>query len=110
MYQPLIWAAVAGDEASGLAAALDAQNMKRSPDALVDGMRGDMEFVGDLLGRQMLVDQEEAIKLASAQSRHAARHNVINLCRIMRTCCRDGHPSSSQTQLDTAAKLRPSQQ
>ncbi|MEO5611405.1 MAG: hypothetical protein ABIQ67_01355 [Sphingomicrobium sp.] len=57
MYQPLIWAAVEGDEAGGLAAPLDAKDVERAADALIDGVRRDVELVGDFLGRQMLVDQ-----------------------------------------------------
>jgi len=38
MYQPLIWAAVLGDEASGLATALHAEDVQRAANALVDGM------------------------------------------------------------------------
>jgi hypothetical protein len=110
MYQPLIWTAVVGDEASGLAAPLDPQDVERPADALVDGMRGDMELVGDLLGREMLVDQQQAIELSRAQTRYASRHDVINLCGVVRSRCRVGHPSSSRTQLNSGAKMRPSQQ
>jgi hypothetical protein len=39
MYQTLIWAAVAGDEAGGVGAALDPKDLERAADALVDGMR-----------------------------------------------------------------------
>jgi hypothetical protein len=66
MYQPLIWVAVLGDEASGLAAALDPEDVERAPDALVHRMWGDMELVGDLLGGKMLVDQQQAIELSRA--------------------------------------------
>jgi len=83
MYQPLIWAAVVGDEASGLAAALDPEDVDRPPDALVDGMRGDMELVGDLFRRKVLVDQQQAIELSRAQTRDAARHDILDLCRIV---------------------------
>jgi len=110
MYQTLIWAAVVGDEASSLAAPLDPKDVERPADALVDGMRGDMELVGDLLGGKVLVDQQQAIKLSRAQTRDAARQNVINLCGVVRSRCRVGHPSSSQTQLNCGAKMRPSQQ
>jgi len=39
MYQSLIWATVLGNEARGLAAALDAQDMERAANALVDRVR-----------------------------------------------------------------------
>jgi hypothetical protein len=66
MYQTLIWSAVARNEASGLGAALDPQNMERAADALVDRMRGDIELGGDFLGRQMLIDEAQAIELTGA--------------------------------------------
>jgi hypothetical protein len=56
MYQTLIWAAVPGNDAGGLAAALDAEDVQRAADTLVDGMRGDLEFGRDFLGGQVLVD------------------------------------------------------
>jgi hypothetical protein len=58
MYQSLIWSAVAGDDASGLGPALDSQDLERTADALIDGVRRDFELRSDLLGRKMLVDQE----------------------------------------------------
>jgi hypothetical protein len=73
MYQTLIWPAALGDEAGGLASALDPEDVERAANALVDGMRGDVELGGDLLGRQMLVDQAQAIELAGAELRNAAR-------------------------------------
>jgi len=39
MYQSLIWPAVLGNEARRLAAALDAQDMERAANALVDRVR-----------------------------------------------------------------------
>jgi hypothetical protein len=67
MYQTLIWPAVPRHEASGLGATLDAENGKCLADALVDGVRGNAELAGDLLGRQMLVDQPQAIQLSGGQ-------------------------------------------
>jgi hypothetical protein len=110
MYQTLIWAAVLGDDARGLAAALDSKDVKRAADALVDGMRRDIKFGRDFLGRQVLVDQPQAIELARAQPRDAARHYHFDVCRILRSRCRVGHPSSFQTQPNPAAKMRPSLQ
>ncbi|HZB69035.1 MAG TPA: hypothetical protein VE403_01600 [Sphingomicrobium sp.] len=66
MYQTLIWSAVAGDDAGGLGPALDPQDLERAADALVDGMRGDIELCRDFLGVQMLIDEPQAIELARA--------------------------------------------
>ena len=61
MYQPLIWAAVVGDDSRRLASALDSKDVERAPDTLVDGVRGDVELGRDLLRRQMLVNQPQAV-------------------------------------------------
>ena len=50
MYQPLIFAAVLRDDAGGLAAALDAEDLKSPADALIDGVRRDRQRRRDLLG------------------------------------------------------------
>jgi hypothetical protein len=95
MYQTLIWAAVAGNEAGGLGPALDPEDVERDPDALVDGVRRDFELGRDLLGGQVLVDQPQAIELARAQPRDAARDEHFDLRRILGSrCCCVGHPSS----------------
>lgn len=39
MYQSLIWAAVLRDQASGMRAPLDPEDLERSPDTLIDRMR-----------------------------------------------------------------------
>ena len=54
-----------------------------------------MELVGDLFGRQVLVDQKEAIQLARAQPRNAARDQYLNFRGTVRSRCRVGQPSSS---------------
>jgi hypothetical protein len=63
MYQPLIWPAVASDQAGGLSAPFDAEGLERLTDALIDGMRRDVELDRDFLGGQMLVDKAKAIEL-----------------------------------------------
>jgi hypothetical protein len=73
MYQPLIWSVHLRDEAGRLAAALDSEKVQSAADALVDGVRGNTEFDGNLLGREMLVDEQEAIELRLAQPRHIPR-------------------------------------
>jgi hypothetical protein len=50
MYQTLIWAAVLGNEAGGLAAALNAEDVERAADALVDRVRRDVQLDRDFLG------------------------------------------------------------
>jgi len=67
MYQSLIWAAVLGDDACGLAAALDSKDMERAPDALIDSVRGDVELGRDLFRRPVLVDEEQTVELTSAE-------------------------------------------
>jgi hypothetical protein len=94
MYQTLIWAAVLGNDARRLAPALDAEDVERAADALVDGVRRDMKFGRDFLGRKMLVDQPQAIELARAEPRNAARNQRFNLCGILRSRCGVGHQAS----------------
>jgi hypothetical protein len=83
MYQTLIWSAVAGDDAGGLGPALDSQDLERASDSLVDGMRGNVELRRDFLGRQMLVDEPQAIELARAQPRNAAGDLCLHFGRIV---------------------------
>jgi hypothetical protein len=49
MYQSLIGSAALRNNARSLAAALNSEDCERLPDALVDGVRGDMEFGRDFL-------------------------------------------------------------
>jgi hypothetical protein len=71
MYQPLIWSAVHGNEARRLGTALDAEDLQRLADTLVDGVRRNIELARDFLGRQMLVDKAQAIELSGSQARDA---------------------------------------
>src|SRR5687767_6553403 len=96
MYQTLIWPAVPGNEAGGLGPPLDAEDVERAADALVDGVRRDVELSGDLFRGQMLVDQPQAVELARAQPRNAACDHRIDVIRIVRSGRRVGHPSSFQ--------------
>ncbi|MEO6360050.1 MAG: hypothetical protein ABIO43_05685 [Sphingomicrobium sp.] len=57
MYQSLIWSAVLGDETSGMRAALNAENLQRPADALIDRVGRNSEFRGNFLGREVLVDK-----------------------------------------------------
>ena len=67
MYQTLIWPAVLGDQARRLRAALDAKDLQRLADALVDGVRRNVELGGDFLGAEVLVDKPEAIELGGGK-------------------------------------------
>ena len=49
MYQPLIWVVQVGDEARRLGSALDAKDLKRLTNSLINGVRGDPELDRDLL-------------------------------------------------------------
>jgi hypothetical protein len=74
MYQALIGTGGLGDDAGGLGAAFDPEDLERPADALVDGMRRDAELDRDLLRRQVLGDEAQAIELAVAQFVDRARH------------------------------------
>jgi len=76
MYQPLICRIHAGSELGSnhprrLAALFDPQDMECLTHALVDGVRRNPHPEGDFLGRQMLVDQRQALSLPLAQARYA---------------------------------------
>jgi hypothetical protein len=79
MYQSLIWVVHLGDHARGLRTALDAKDMERSADALVDRMRRNAELDGDLFRGKMLVDEQEGIQLPRAQPRDAIGDGRIRL-------------------------------
>jgi hypothetical protein len=66
MYQSLIWATVLGNEARRLAAALDAKDMKRAADALVDRVRRNAKFSRDLFRGMVRVHEPQAVELAGA--------------------------------------------
>jgi hypothetical protein len=70
MYQTLIWSAHPRDETRCLRTAVDAEDLQRAANALVDGMGRNIELDRDFLGRQMLVDQAQAIELARTQPRN----------------------------------------
>ena len=87
MYQPLIWPAVLGDDARRLGAPLDAEDLERQADALVDRMRRNAELGGNLLGRQMLVDEAQAVELSLRQPGNPLNHDVgLRRSWPMRSC------------------------
>jgi hypothetical protein len=96
MYQTLIWSAVAGDDAGGLGPALNSQDMERAADALIDSVRGNVELRRDFLGRQVLIDEPQAIELTGAQPRNAARDLCLHIGRIVRFRHCVAHPSFLQ--------------
>ena len=65
------------DEARGLGAAFDAQDLQRLADALVDRVRRNLQLGRDFLGRKVLVDEAQAIELALAQLFDALLQFVI---------------------------------
>ena len=67
MYQTLIWLVVLRHEASGLSSPFNAEDVDRLSNALIDGVRRDIEFARDLLGRQMPVDETQAVQLTRGQ-------------------------------------------
>ena len=79
MYQSLIWAAVASDDAGRMGPAFDAEGRKGLADALIDGVRRNLELGRNLLGRQELIDQQQAVELSAAQARDPLRHLITNV-------------------------------
>jgi hypothetical protein len=76
MYQTLIWAARLSDDAGRLRPPRNAKDCKGLTDALVDGVRGDVELGRDLLRRKQLVDEAEAVDLAGGKLSDALGHQV----------------------------------
>jgi hypothetical protein len=59
------------NHARGLGAALDAEDVERAAYPLIDRMRGDAELDGNLLRREMLVDEQQGIELSLTEPRDA---------------------------------------
>ena len=76
MYQSLIWSSDLRNDPSSLRAPLDAENLERMANALVYGMRRNVELGGDFLRRQELVDEKEAIELGGSQAGDSLGHDV----------------------------------
>jgi len=77
MYQSLIWLGILSDDPCRLRATLDAEDLERLPDALVHGMRRNLELSGDFLGTQMLVNQPEAVELTWRQTVDALSDGIV---------------------------------
>ena len=82
MYQSLILAAVLRDRARGLAATFDAEDMKGTADPLVHRVRRNVELRRDLLRRQMLIHETQAVELPYAQALNSRCH--VGLPRTLR--------------------------
>jgi hypothetical protein len=80
MYQSLIWPAHLRDHPRRLRPAFHAKHVQGAANSLIDRVRGNTEFDCDFLGGQMLVDEQQAIKLTFAQLGNALRD-----FRILRT-------------------------
>ena len=67
---------MSGDNACSLVASIDAEDLQRLPDPLINSVRRDVELGSDFLRGQELVNEPEAIKLAIRQTRDALGHEV----------------------------------
>jgi hypothetical protein len=89
MYQSLIWLSgdkgVLGDEPGGLAPPLDAEDSQGLADALVDGVRRNVELGGDFLGAHVAVDEPQAIELAWSEAADALDHQVLRVRAVGNT-------------------------
>jgi hypothetical protein len=74
MYQSLIWPFVPGDDTRRLRSPLDAKRGERLANALIDGVRRDVQFGRDFLGAEVLIDEEKAVELALGKSGDALGH------------------------------------
>jgi hypothetical protein len=63
-----------GDNAGRLRTTADAERLQGLANALIDGVRRDSELDRNFLGRQMLIDEPEAVELPLRQSGHAIRN------------------------------------
>ena len=73
MYQSLIWRMEPCHQPRGLRPPLDAEDVKRPPNSLVDRMRRNAELDGDFFRREMLIDQQQGIELPLAEPGDASR-------------------------------------
>jgi hypothetical protein len=70
MYQSLIWSAVPSDETRRLGAPFNAKDLQRLADALINRMRRDVELGSNFFGREVLVDETQAIELPGSKPAH----------------------------------------
>ena len=76
MYQSLIWPAVLRHDARSLGTALHAEDLKSLADALIDRVGRDVKLDRDFLGRQMLVDEPQAVELPRTQASDTCSHLI----------------------------------
>ena len=57
-------------------------------DALIDSVRRNIELGRDFFGREMLVDEQQAIELTRAELRHPSHHFRPHVVRTVRSCRR----------------------
>ena len=79
MYQSLIWSTVLGDHARRLGPPFHSKRLQRVADSLVYCVGRDAKLDGDLLGREVLVDQSQAIELAGGQPAHSLGDLMIQV-------------------------------
>jgi hypothetical protein len=96
MYQSLIWRVVLGNDARSLGTALDAERLEGDADALIDGMRRDVELRGDFLGGQMLVDQQQAVELTASEFRNPLSMTFVHVAMVVRPRSRIHQQSPSR--------------
>jgi hypothetical protein len=77
MYQPLIWPTVLGYDARSLGATSHTQCVERLANALIHGVRRNVELSRNFLRGEMLIDKAKAIELAGAQARDPRYHIVV---------------------------------
>ncbi len=68
-----------GDHPRRLAAPFDPEHVERLADALIDGVRGNPEPLGNFLRRKMLIDEQQAFALAG---RKPGKSSSDRRCRI----------------------------
>jgi hypothetical protein len=83
MYQSLIWFAVSADDSRGLRPPFDAKHLQRETDALIDGVRRDVELGRNLFRRKMLVNERETIQLPARELRNPLSHFFVDIARVL---------------------------
>ncbi len=113
MYQALIWLGEGagadlgigrGDHPRRLAAPFDPEHVKRLADALIDGVRGNPEPLGNFLRRKMLIDEQQAFALAG---RKPGKSSSDRRCRVSNnlSSIRDASMSASSPNRATTRLL-----
>ena len=85
MYQSLIWLVVASDEACCVGPTFNPQGLERDSNALIDGVRRDVELGRNFLGGEMLVHQQKTVELPASQLREPLFYCPLPIVRIARS-------------------------